>query len=320
MNPSALFLPPPELLELLHGCRRPLLIAHLSPDGDTMGSLCGLGLLLHQLGKEPTLACQDRVPSSLGFLPFSARVANTVDVDADLVVALDCSDAGRLGSLHQPRRQTGLPLVVIDHHVTNLFFGDINWVEPRACATAELIYDLALALDAPIDADVAACLLTGLVTDTRGFRTDSTTARTLDIAATLMAAGASLFSISSATLDARSYTLVQLWGRALATVRLDGAVISVLNTRAMRADLHNLTRVEGLASFLLGANEADIAAVFTELPEGEVECSFRAQPGHNVAALALELGGGGHPLAAGCTVRGQIDEVRQRLVARLRSA
>lgn len=320
MNPPALFLPPPELLEALHGSRRPLLIAHLSPDGDTMGSLCGLGVMLYRLGKEPILACQDRVPGSLGFLPFSERVANTADVDADLVVALDCSDAGRLGNLHQPRRQAGLPLVVIDHHITNVFFGDINWVEARACATAELVYDLALALPAPIDADVATCLLTGLVTDTRGFRTDSTTPRTVDIAATLMAAGASLFAISSATLDARSYPLVQLWGRALASVRLDGAVISVTNTRAMRADLNGLTRAEGLASFLLGANEADVAAVFTELPEGEVECSFRAQPGHNVATLALELGGGGHPLAAGCTVKGQIDEVRQRLVARLQSA
>lgn len=320
MNPPALFIPPPRLIEALHSCRRPLLIAHLAPDGDSLGSLLAAGLMLYRLGKDPVLACQDRVPHSLAFLPSCERVVNTVETEVDLVVALDCSDASRLGNVYQPRRQPGLPLAVIDHHVTNVFFGDIHWVEPRACATAELIYDLTLAMQSPIDADLATCLLTGLVTDTRGFRTDSTSPRVLDIAATLMAAGASLFSISSATLDARSYTLVQLWGRALASVQLDKGVISVVNTRAMRNDLNGLTRAEGLASFLLGANEAEIAAVFTELPDGEVECSFRAQPGHNVATLALELGGGGHPLAAGCTVKGQIDDIRQRLVARLRSA
>lgn len=320
MSPSPLFVPPPDLLEAIHSCRRPLLIAHLAPDGDTLGSMLGVGLMLYHLGKDPVLACQDRVPNSLGFLPFSERVVNDVDDDVDLVIALDCSDAGRLGHVYQPRRHASLPLIVIDHHVTNVFFGDIHWVEPRACATAEMIYDLAPALHATMDADLATCLLTGLVTDTRGFRTDSTSPRVMEIAAALMAAGASLYSISSTTLDNRSYPLLHLWARAMASVALDQGVISVVNTRAMRSDLNGLTRAEGLVSFLLSANEANVAAVFTELPDGEVECSFRARPGHDVSRLALELGGGGHPLAAGCTVKGRIDEVRERLVARLRSA
>lgn len=320
MTPSPLFTPPPDLIEAVHSCRRPLLIAHIAPDGDTLGSMLGASLILYRLGKDPVMACQDRVPNSLSFLPLSERIINDIDVDVDLVIALDCSDAGRLGSVYQPRRHASLPMIVIDHHVTNVFFGDIHWVEPRACATAEMIYDLALALQAPLDAGLATCLLTGLVTDTRGFRTDSTSPRVMEIASALMTAGASLYSISSATLDTRSFTLVELWARALASVQLDQGVISVVNTRAMRGDLNGLTRAEGLASFLLGVNEANVAAVFTELPEGEVECSFRARPGHDVSRLALELGGGGHPLAAGCTVKGRIDDVRERLVARLRSA
>lgn len=320
MIPPPLFTPPANLLEALQSCRRPLLIAHIAPDGDTLGSLLATGLLLYRLGKDPVLACQDRVPNSLSFLPFSDKVVNNSDTDVDLVIALDCSDASRLGNVYQPRLHAGLPLIVIDHHVTNLFFGNIHWVEPGASATAELIYDLALALHAALDADLATCILTGLVTDTRGFRTDNTTARVLDIAAALMDAGAPLYNISSATLDTRSFALVQLWARALSTVELDQGVISVVNTRAMRTDLNGLIRTEGLASFLLGANEVNVAAVFTELPEGEVECSFRARPGHDVARPALEWGGGGHPLAAGCTVKGRIDEVRQRLVAHLRTA
>lgn len=310
--------PPAVLLEHIHNSQRPLLIAHIAPDGDAIGSLLATGLILYRLGKEPILACQDRRPNSLQFLPFQDKIINQVfDQDIDLVISLDSSDAKRMGDIYDARQYGNLPLLVIDHHITNTQFGSVNWVEPSAAATAEIIYYLCLALGAEIQADLATCILTGLVTDTRGFRTNNTTARVMNIAATLMEAGAPLNKITEQALNTRSYELIQLWARALESLALDGGVISVVNAKAMRSDLGRLIRADGLASFILGAHEANIAALFTELPDNRIECSFRARPGNDVATVAFEFGGGGHPLAAGCTIDGRLEEVRTQVVARL---
>lgn len=310
--------PPAELLEALNYCRRPLIIAHLAPDGDAIGSLLALGNMLHRLGKDPILACQDPPPASLRFLPGSDRITNDVrDYAVDQIIAIDSSDPTRMGSIYDPGEHKNLPLLVIDHHVTNVAFGQINWVEPTTAATAQMMYDLALALDIEIKADLATCMLTGMVTDTRGFRTNNTTARVLDIAAALMQAGASLNRIMERTLNSHSFNLIQLWGRALETVEFDRGVIHATNSLVMREGLDGIVRPEGLTSFILGAYEAKAAVVFTELPENKVECSFRARPGQNIAEVAFALGGGGHPLAAGCTISGRLPEIKELVLSRL---
>ena len=307
--------PPPELLDALQSSRRPLLIAHISPDGDAIGSLTAMGYLLYRMGKDPILSCQDKAPGVFNFLPFYERITQDVDgVNADLIIALDSSDPTRLGSIYEQAQLADLPLMVIDHHVTNVYFGDVNWVEPSCCATAELIFHLVRALHEPLDEMLATALLTGIVTDTRGFRTANVTPAVMHIAGELMDAGAPLTTITERTLDTRSMALIRLWGRVLDTVELDDGVISAINAIDMRKDLGGLIRAEGLASFILGADEAKIAAVFTEMPDGKVECSFRALPGYDVAQIAFELGGGGHPPAAGCTVDGDLPGVRRRVV------
>jgi len=304
--------PPAELLDILHLVRRPLLIAHIAPDGDAIGSLLATGLLLHKMGKDPIMACQDRIPAKLRFLPNQNLVYQDVDDgDIDAVIALDSSDPSRMGDIYDPSRYSELPLIVIDHHITNVRFGTINWVESGACAAAEIIYYLVQAMGVPLDSDLATCILTGMVTDTRGFRTNNTTAQAMNIASTLMAAGAPLNEITERTLNSRSFKLIKLWGHVLDTVQLSGSIVSADNTLAMRVNLDSITRADGLVSFILGAHDAQVAVVFTELPEGKIECSLRARPGNDVASAAFALGGGGHPLAAGCTVDGSLTNVRQ---------
>ena len=280
-------LPPVEIIDALEGARRPLLIAHIAPDGDAIGSLLGLGLSLHRIGKDPILACQDRVPKTLRFLPYRDRIVRDVqDNDIDLVVSLDSSDPGRMGDIYDHTRFHALNLVVIDHHVTNLRFGTLNWIEESCCATAEMVYYLGQALHAPLDSDIATCILTGLVTDTRGFRTANTTARVMSIASTLMEAGAPLSKITENALNSRTYDTILLWGRVLATVQRDGNIIIAENRINERQDLNGVIRADGLVSFILGAYGIDVAVVFTELPEHKVECSFRARPGHDVSRVA----------------------------------
>lgn len=313
-------LPPSKIIEALISARRPLLIAHIAPDGDAIGSLLGLGLALHKIGKEPILACQDRVPMTMRFLPYQDRIVRKVhDSDIDLVVSLDSSDPDRMGEIYDHARFHDLQLVVIDHHVTNVRFGTLNWIEDSCCATVEMIYYLLQSLNIPLDPDIATCILTGLVTDTRGFRTANTTSRVMSIASSLMDAGAPLSKITENVLNSRTYDTILLWGRVLATVQRDGNIISAENRIEHRQDLNGVIRAEGLVSFILGAYGVDVAVVFTELPEhNKVECSLRARPGHDVATVALELGGGGHPLASGCTVEGSIEEVRSLVFELLR--
>jgi len=311
--------PPPEFIDALQSTRRPLLIAHISPDGDAIGSLTALGYLLYRMGKDPILACQDKAPSTFNFLPFYERITQRVDgANADLIIALDSSDPSRLGDLFVEAQVADLPLLVIDHHVTNVYFGDINWVEPTCCATDEMVFHLVRALGEPLDETLATALLTGIVTDTRGFRTANVTPAVMHITGELMDAGAPLTMITERTLETRSMALIRLWGRVLDTVALDDGVISAVSAIDMRKDLGGLIRAEGLASFILGAEDAKIAAVFTEMPDGKVECSFRALPGYDVAQVAFALGGGGHPPAAGCTIEGDLPGVRRRVVDLLR--
>ena len=277
-----------------------------------------MGYLLYRMGKDPILACQDKAPAAFNFLPFYERIVQSVDERPDLVISLDSSDPTRMGGIYDEERFGDLPLIVIDHHVTNVYFGDINWVEPDCCATDQMIYYLTKALNEPLDETLATALLTGIVTDTRGFRTYNVTPAVMHVTGELIDAGAPLAMITERTLDTRSMALITLWGRALDTVALEDGVISAINTLAMRQDLGGIIRAEGLVSFILSAQEAKIAAVFTEMPDGKVECSFRARRGYDVSQIALQLGGGGHPPAAGCTVEGAIHAVRREVVAMLK--
>jgi len=135
--------PPPELLDALQSARRPLLIAHISPDGDAIGSLTDMGYLLYRMGKDPILACQDKAPNSFNFLPFYDRITQNVeDANADLVIALDSSDPTRMGTIYDSNQFADLPLLVIDHHITNTQYGDINLIDPSMPSASSVVLQM----------------------------------------------------------------------------------------------------------------------------------------------------------------------------------
>ena len=166
--------------------RHPLLICHVAPDGDAIGSLTGLGRALWQMGREPILACPDPVPARFNFLPGVETVVQEANDLFDLVISLDCSDLRRLGHFPETPGFSNHPLINIDHHLTNLNFGDVNLVDHQAASTTEIVLQLLEYMTVPLDAKLATCLLTGLVTDTRGFRTSNVTPHVMDAALRLM--------------------------------------------------------------------------------------------------------------------------------------
>lgn len=311
-----------EAGRLVAAARRVVVVTHLSPDGDAIGSMLGLTWALRQLGKTVIPAVDDGVPSTFSFLPGAEEVrARLRAVKPDLVIAVDCGDEGRMGRVGAAARAGGAPLINLDHHVTNTHFGDANLVDGETVASAEGVYDWLPRLGVALDERIATCLLTGIVTDTLGFRTSNVTPAALGKAQALMEAGASLYAIVRRTLLQKPYAVLRLWAAVIPNVTLeDGVIWAVIDRQTRELTGYTSNGDGGLVSLLISVEEADIAAVFREREDGRVEIGLRAVPGFDVSPVALALGGGGHALASGATVDGPLHEIVERTVQMLRQA
>jgi phosphoesterase RecJ-like protein len=311
-----------QAVELIQRSTRPLLICHVYPDGDAIGSLLGLGLGLRALGKTPTLACEHPSPPKFSFLSGYDTIVNTLDSDQfDLVIGLDSSDLARLGNVYDADRLHGIPLVIIDHHATNLYFGDVNLVDPTVASTAQLVLALLDHLGVPVEQDIANCLLTGITTDTVGFRTANVTPQVMKDTMRLMEAGASLSLVAQRSFNQRPLIELSLLARGLGRLEAEhGLAYSEILLADRRACGYQGGGDVGLVGMLARTKEVHIAAVFVEKENNEVEVGFRADPGYDVAQVALGLGGGGHAAASGCTVPGSLEAVKARVLPLLRAA
>jgi phosphoesterase RecJ-like protein len=307
---------------LLGSANRILLITHITPDGDAIGGLLALGWALRKLGKDVALSCSDDVPDRFAYLPGYADIVNQVNGVFDLIVSLDCSDLRRVGPIYRPEQWRDVPFLNIDHHVTNTHFGTHNWVEPAFVATSEMVLELCDRLGVPLDAEPAQCLLYGIVGDTQGLRTDNVTPELLAKVMRLMQAGAPLAEIMDQVFNRRPFNLLRAWEKTLETMRLDaehGVVWAVLSRRARQEAGWPDTDMQGLSNFLIAVDEASLSAVFVERDDGRVEVGMRARAPYDVARVALALGGGGHPPAAGCVIDGPLNVAVERVVALLKS-
>lgn len=316
-----------QLLDAIAGGQKILCISHVGPDGDAVGSLLGMYWILEHLNKDATPALADPVPDNLTQVPGAALIVgpDAVEADYDLIICLDASSPDRMGAVYREADHHAIPLLVIDHHVTNTRFGRINWVEPGCAATCQMLVYLAQADGIPLRGPLAQALLTGIVTDTLGFRTSNTDTAVLDAAMQLTRGGANLAEITAQTLNRRRFSMIRLMGLVLPHVQLDEHVIWTPISQAQMAEAgHNPQEDLGLSSLLISTAEADISATFVEKANEQgdpvVECSFRAKPGYNVSDLAFSLGGGGHPPASGCTLPGTLGAVMDRVVPLLKTA
>lgn len=304
---------------LIGAASRALLITHVAPDGDAVGSMLGLGLAMRKVGKQVVFACADPVPEIFRFLPAADEITSTPEGAFDLVVVLDVSDAARMGSVGQALARP--PDLLFDHHITNPGFARLNLIDTAAASTAELVAELLPGLGLPLTDEAAECLLTGLVTDTLGFRTANTTAKSLALAQQLIQAGAVLHTVYDLSLFKRSHSAVRLWAEGLNRMQLKNRIVwARLPLEARKAAGFQGTGDADLINVLTTIREADVALVFVERPDGKVKVSWRSVPGINVASVAAQFGGGGHAPAAGAEVAGTLDEVEAQVLAATRAA
>lgn len=311
-----------EIRRAIESANHILAIVHTGPDGDAVASLTAVGVALSQWHKKVTLLCDDKVPERFHFLPRATQVKRPPYRGAvDLIIALDCGDEQRMGqsftSLPSPRP----PLINIDHHATNTHFGQINLVMDTAVSTTEILYNLFTAWELALTPDLALCLLTGLVTDTMGFRTNGTSANTLHIASALVAAGADLPLVTTQALNLKEWSTVQLWRYGLNNMQFaDGLVWTTITHQERKAAGHNGSSSNGLSNILADVDEAAMGAVLIEMGDGNVRVGLRCRPPYNVGEVAQNLGGGGHPLAAGCTLPGPLAEAENTVINTCKAA
>lgn len=304
--------------DLVERADRILIISHTRPDGDAVGSLIGLGLIFEELGKEVNLVLADGVPKVFHHLPSYDRVFRQAAGVYDLIVVVDCSDIDRIGNVLD---DYGEPDVNIDHHPTNTRFAGLNLVQDDAVATAEIIYDLAVTLSLPLNQSIAEVLLTGLLTDSLGFRTSNTSPKALRIAAEFQELGADLPFLYRKAMVEKSLEAVKYWGLGLSKINLEDRLVwtSLSLEDRKKADYTGRDDAD-LINLLASIKETDISLIFVEQTNGTVKVSWRARPGFDVSKTALEFGGGGHKPAAGAEIKGALERVQEEVIKATRQA
>jgi len=289
-----------------------LVVAHIRPDGDAVGSILGLGLALQSVDKDVRMVLEDGVPKSLRHLTGSEQIARQADGEDRCTIVVDCSDLTRVGTVIPEGKQ---PALNIDHHNTNLNFAAINIVDSGAAATCQMLAELLPAWGLPIHQAVAEALLTGILTDTIGFRVSGTSPEVLRTAANLFERGANLPTLYAKALMFRSYPALRYWGTGLSALQLEGRLLWTRLTLEDRRAVNYPGRDDAnLVNLLQTVEEADVFVIFIEQEDGTVKVSWRARSGFDVSQIALSFGGGGHKPAAGATINGSLDEVIQQVL------
>lgn len=310
------------VLDELRRAKRIAIVSHRDPDPDTIGSAIALGLALESLGKTVSLHDADGVPEAQRFLPRADTIrTDAPPADVDLIVTVDFGTLDR-AKFALPK---GPRIVNIDHHASNDEFGDVNLVDVTSAACAELVSRIIDALGVRWTADMATAALCGIMTDTGSFQFPSTDARALERAAKLRDAGADLQSITYNIFRNKRFEALRLWGFAFSRMRreFDGTLVwTEISAQDFTAAEALDEDISGLVEQVARSHGMRVALLFND-QGGTTKISCRTsawEPAVDAAALMAPYGGGGHVRAAGALVRGDYQELRDRVLADARAA
>jgi phosphoesterase RecJ-like protein len=294
-----------------------LLTSHARPDGDAIGSALACCQILRTMGKEAEVVLRDGVPRIYQPLPFAEQVVQTDRVNGgyEAAIILECD------SIQRTRLQ-GLEnsfLINIDHHMSGRPFAHVNWIDPKAVATAEMVYRLAREAGVKISADIATCLYTAVLTDTGSFMFEGTNEHTFELARELVLAGADPAHCARNVYFGHSTAKMRLLGAALSNLHREGALawISVTQEQMLRSHAKE-EDCEGLVNYALSMQGVEVALFFRELADGRFRVSLRSKGKVDVATVAERFGGGGHQCASGCALDGPLPVAAARIIKELR--
>jgi len=307
-----------EVLAQIEQRDRFVLTSHARPDGDAVGSALACQQILRSLGKQAEVVLRDGVPRIYQPLPFADRVVQSDHINGDYQAAiiLECDSIQRT-------RLTGLEsqfLINIDHHASGRPFGHVNWIDPDAVATAEMVYRLARSAEAPISPEIATCLYTALLTDTGSFMFAGTNEHTFALARELVRAGADPAYCARNVYFGHSTAKMRLLGAALSNLQREGPLVWIWVTQEQMEHCGAKEEdCEGLVNYALSIRDVEVAAFLRELPDGRYRVSLRSKGKLNVAEIAERFGGGGHQCASGFSLEGPLSAAVGRILRQLRT-
>jgi phosphoesterase RecJ-like protein len=306
-----------EVLTQIGRRTRFVLTSHARPDGDAIGSVLACSQILRSMGKQADVLLYDGVPQVYRPLPFADSVVQTPRIpdNYEAAIILECDSIQRT-------RLEGLDrhyLINIDHHSSARPFAHVNWIDPDACATAEMIFRLAREAGVKISPEVATCLYTAVLTDTGSFCYAGTSERTFALARELVRVGADPVGIAQNVYFSTPVSKMRLLGAALNNLHRDGALAWMYITRA---DMERTSALEehseGLVNYALAIEGVEVALFFREMSDRRYRVSLRSKGEVNVAKVAEKFGGGGHECASGCSMDGPLSVATERVLAQLR--
>lgn len=296
-----------------------LVLSHVNPDGDATGSALAVCLMLEKLGKPYIVVNEGETPVKFSFLPRFDLLRNLSEESLDdtfgAVIAVDCADESRMGDVRS-FFASGAQLLNIDHHPTNDGFGTVNLIRTDAAATAEILYDVAVAAGVPFDEELALCIYTGLLTDTGGFRYSNTTPRVMEIASELLRYGVRPGDVAERCLEEITFAHVKILRQALQTLTLSHQnLVASITVQPKDFAEAQATREDagGLVHYCRNIEGVEVGVSFIEAEPTVVKVSMRARDRVDVSAVAKHFGGGGHAKAAGCTLRGELADVQAKV-------
>ncbi|MBT8038033.1 MAG: bifunctional oligoribonuclease/PAP phosphatase NrnA [Verrucomicrobiae bacterium] len=298
-----------------------IILSHLRPDGDAIGSQIALGHALEQMGKTVHYINEDGLPDNLTFLPGSDKIQTPPadPLDVQVAIALDCATKPRLGDHALHAASNAKLWINIDHHVSNPSYGDLNHIDATSPATGQILYNLITEQDFPFSDETRDSIYVAVSTDTGSFQYSNTTAATYEMAADLVRRGTDVGTINALTYDNNPYRRIELLRSLLNTLELNdhGKVAHWELPNSVKKQYHLKPEdSEDLIDLIRGIEGVIVAAFFEELPDEKIRVSLRAKDSSvNCSELAQRFKGGGHARAAGIRMPGPLADARSQVLA-----
>lgn len=306
-----------RILAEIQNAKHCVLATHFQPDGDALGSVLALGEGIRAMGIPCTVLSPGEAPANLQFMPLLPSMQNEMPEDADVFIALDAAEAARVApdpAFIQKAKRT----ICIDHHRSNTGYMDLNWIDPDAGSTSEMVYALLADTKNPLTAAQAAWLYVGLVTDTGRFLYSGTSASSHTMAAALFDCGIDRDEIHRRLFQSQPKRDFELYRQCLERAvfyRNDQLALSWITLSDLKKTGASSDQTDPALHALRDIEEVEMSVLLKEQEDAQFKVSLRSKRFVDVSAIAAHLGGGGHLRAAGCTVTGDLETVRAKVLA-----
>lgn len=319
-------MPTEAINRIFNRAQRILVVSHIDPDGDAIGTQLAFGEFLQSRGKDVLMVRDSEIPDKYQFLANIGSIVEARNLDGefeiDAVLVLECPNLQRAGSVSR-LLTPGVPVINIDHHRDNAMFGDVNWVDIQPSSVGEMAFEYMRQEGVTLTPTIAECLYTAILTDTGRFRFASTSPRTMAIAGELLALGADSRKICDQVYYNVRPAALKLMGKVLNGIEYhhNGRIAILTLTKQMLIDSGaSESDSDGLVDLTLFGRGVVAGALLKELDTTHSKASFRSANGVNVAAIANQFGGGGHFNAAGCTMPMSFNDAKRTVIKLLSEA